>query len=105
MNIDTATLVLLVGIASMIAIVGREVIALAVRKFWSKTVDTEYVTVAICRGYRDQCKGAGGKEVTDAMNRMAEEIKSLRRITVRHMLRGGELSPEDRKLLEGLLEG
>jgi len=98
MTLDNTTLAILL----VIAMAGREIVILAVRKWWTKTVDTEYVTVATCSKLRDECKHGG--EVTEAMNRMASELKVLRTITVRHMLNNnGQLTADDRKNLEALL--
>lgn len=59
MTVDNTTL----AIVFIVVLVGKEFLMLAVRKFWLKTVDTEYVTVASCKVRCDACKQ--GRSVKD----------------------------------------
>ena len=79
----TATLII-------IAIAGREVIGLAIRAFWKKTVSTDYLTVeqaealvtaAACKECRDECeKGrkASWHGINEKLDEHANDLKTVK---------------------------
>jgi len=107
MQLDNTTLAILL----IIALVGKEVILLTVRKLWARSVDTEYVSVADCHHHRATC--AGGHQV-DKDERVAafkelrvdliHELDRMRKLLGTYILSRPDITAADRKLLEELLK-
>jgi len=98
----------------IIALAGREVIILAVRKWWKKSVDTNYVTEdafkawaeefsASCTANREHCnKGRTLKDLDSIklLNAVRNEIRMLRVALVKKMVRDGATENEIGQLLD-----
>lgn len=97
MTLDATTIAILLALAAVASFVGSEVLRLAIRRFWSKTVDTAYVTVQDCRRCRDECSARrDGKNedlfkliraLRDEIASQAAEIRALRMQVVKFMIR------------------
>lgn len=100
MNLDNNT----ITFGLIVYLTAREIVPLVARLIWKKTTfGTEYVTAKVCKARRAECNHGENKEVTEAINRMAAELLTLRKINVRHLLNSPALTGEDRKNLEALL--
>jgi hypothetical protein len=85
MTVDNTALAILF----LVAIVGREIVVLAIRKVWTRTIDTEYMTREACAICRDHClsdRRIKDDDLIDLVKSLRDEVKELRMQIVRHML-------------------
>ena len=57
MEISLWNLVVPIGILCLVLLVASRVLDMALKSFWSKKVDTDYVTIVSCQASRDSCRG------------------------------------------------
>jgi len=94
MTLDNTTL----SVIFVIALGGRELIILAIRRWWKKSVETEHVTKSECAECRKNCAASRNNKDSDVINMLSamrddlkgaeREIQALRLTIVKNMLHG-----------------
>ena len=56
-GVNLWSIIVPIGLLSLILLVAKSLLELAIKSFWSKKVDTDYVTIVSCQASRDNCRG------------------------------------------------